>query len=172
MKIVLASYNTVNFKHGGPRTQILQTKKNLEELGHKVKLYETWNSSFISDDVDLYHLFASNFAVYDLARYLHSVGQAFVTSPIFFTRRSLKTIRWTIKADKIIREFIPGFWSDYGFTKAICTWSAAVLPNTSSEKMLLANGVKIPINNLHLIPNGVEDKFKFGDPQRRPFKFD
>ena len=165
LKIVLASYNTVNFKHGGPRTQILQTKKNLEELGHKVKLYETWDSSFISDDVDLYHLFASNFAVYDLARYLHSVGQAFVTSPIFFTRRSLKTIRWTIKADKIIREFIPGFWSDYGFTKDICTWSAAVLPNTSSEKMLLANGVQVPINNLHLIPNGVEDKFKSGDPK-------
>ncbi len=165
LKIVLASYSTVNFKHGGPRTQILQTKKSLEALGHEVKLHETWGSSFISDDVDLYHLFASNFAVYDLARYLNSMGKTFVTSPIFFTRRSVKTIRWTIRADTIIRKFIPGIWSDYGFTKDICNWSAAVLPNTSSEKMLLANGMQVPINNLHLIPNGVEDRFNSGNPK-------
>tara|TARA_B100000700_G_scaffold330500_1_gene457056 strand:+ start:17365 stop:18417 length:1053 start_codon:yes stop_codon:yes gene_type:complete len=163
LKIVLASYNTVNIKHGGPRTQMLQTKTNLEALGHEVKLYETWDDSFNNNDADLYHLFASNFAVYDLARHLNSTGKIFVTSPIFFTRRSEHTIRWTIRADNIMRKFISGIWSDYGFTKDICEWSSAILPNTSSEKMLLANGMNIPSKKLFLIPNGVEERFKSGN---------
>ena len=83
MKITLASYNTVNMQHGGPRTQILQTKQHLEGLGHQVKLHETWDGKPDLESSDLFHLFASNFAVYDLARFLHSEEMPFVTSPIF-----------------------------------------------------------------------------------------
>ncbi len=164
MRIVLASYHTVNVKHGGPRTQILQTKKHLEALGHDVALHEAWDDSPTHSEADLYHLFAANFAVYDLARHLKSVGQPFVTSPIFFTRRSPAVIRWTLRADRIARKIAPGLWSDYGFPRDICRWSAAVLPNTSSELNLLAQGVMIPRENLHFIPNGVEERFLYGDP--------
>ena len=40
MNISFISYHTVDIKHGGPRTQILQTKKHLEKLGLKVQLYQ------------------------------------------------------------------------------------------------------------------------------------
>ena len=164
MKIVLASYHTVNVKHGGPRTQILQTKRHLEEFGHKVSLHETWGKDLTYDEADLYHLFASNFAVYDLARYLKDLGQTFVTSPIFFTRRSPSVIRWTLQAERIARKLAPGLWSDYGFTRDICNWSAAVLPNTKAEMSLLVDGMDVSCKNLHLIPNGVEEKFMQGKP--------
>ncbi len=164
VKIVLASYHTVNIKHGGPRTQMLQTKKHLEALGFEVKLHETWDDSPILSETDLYHLFASNFAVYDLARHLKSVEQKFVTSPIFFTRRSPSVIRWTLRGDRVVRKIAPGLWSDYGFTRDICNWSSAVLPNTDSERALLAEGIKIPEEKLQVIPNGVEERFLHGDP--------
>ena len=165
MKITLASYHTVNVKHGGPRTQILQTKQHLEDLGHRVKLHETWNGKPDLKSSDLFHLFASNFAVYDLARFLHIEGMPFVTSPIFFTRRSPRVIRWVLRVDTLVRKLAPGIWSDYGFTRDICHWSSAVLPNTESEQSLIIDGLGIPAEKTEVIPNGVEERFLYGDPE-------
>ncbi len=165
MKITLASYHTVNMKHGGPRTQILQTKQHLEGLGHQVKLHETWDEKPDLESSDLFHLFASNFAVYDLARFLHSEEMPFVTSPIFFTRRSPGVIRWVLRADTLMRKLAPGLWSDYGFTRDICRWSAAVLPNTESERSLIIDGLGISVEKIEVIPNGVEERFLYGDPE-------
>ena len=165
MKITLASYHTVNVKHGGPRTQILQTKQHLEDLGHHVKLHETWDGKPDLKSSDLFHLFASNFAVYDLARFLHIEGMPFVTSPIFFTRRSPRVIRWVLRVDTLVRKLAPGIWSDYGFTRDICHWSSAVLPNTESEQSLIIDGLGIPAEKTEVIPNGVEERFLHGDPE-------
>lgn len=165
MKITLASYHTVNVRHGGPRTQILQTRKHLEALGHEVTLHDTWDEKPDLAAPHLFHLFASNFAVYDLARFLHSEGRPFVTSPIFFTRRSPRVIRNVLRADKLVRRLAPGLWSDYGFTRDICEWSATVLPNTASERALLTDGLGIPTEKTRVVPNGVEARFLHSDPE-------
>ena len=44
MEITLASYHTVMLRHGGPKTQILQTKKHLEKMGIQVRLLDFWDS--------------------------------------------------------------------------------------------------------------------------------
>ncbi|MDD8018626.1 MAG: glycosyltransferase, partial [Bacteroidota bacterium] len=52
----------------------------------------------------------------------------------------------------------------YEFTRQICDWSKAVLPNTHDESNLISQGLHISPNKITAIPNGVESKFEFGDP--------
>ena len=163
VKVTLASYHTAILRHGGPQTQILQTKRYLEERGVDVELFNPWAERATALDSDLFHLYASNFGTYDLARYLNAHLVRFVSSPIFYTRRSPRTIRFVSAVEKVIRK-TGGFWSDYGFSRDICHWSKMVLPNTASEASLITQGLGIPVSKTEVVPNGVEERFEHGDP--------
>lgn len=164
MNIILASYHTVMHRHGGPKTQILQTMNHLENRGIKVKLMDMWDGHDTWPDCDLFHLFASNLGVYDLARYLASHRVKFVVSPIFFTRRSPAVIRLVRAAERTMRKTVRGMWSDYGFAGDICHWAQHCLPNSSEERNLLIKGLKVPPDRVTVVPNGVEDRFAKADP--------
>ncbi|MEE9166463.1 MAG: glycosyltransferase family 4 protein [Candidatus Neomarinimicrobiota bacterium] len=164
MKITLASYHTVTLRHGGPKTQIQQTRNYLEQAGVEVKLMDTWEERKAVLDCDLFHLFASNFGTYDLARYLKAHDLPFVVSPIFFTRRSPRAVRLVSTADRLVRHLIPGIWSDYGITRDICHWAEHCLPNTSAEQHLMVSGLGIPVDAVTVVPNGVEDRYLNGNP--------
>ena len=162
----MISYHSVNLKHGGPRTQILETKKSLEKLGVKVELFNIWNNSNDLKKTDIYHIFSSNFGVFDFARYLNSEKLNYVVSPIFFTRQSPVTIKLLTKSNDLINNFIPGIWSDYNVSRKICDWSKAILPNTDKEKLLIKKGLCINKKKITIIPNGVEKRFLNSDPNK------
>ena len=166
MNISIASYHTVDIKHGGPRTQILQTKKSLEKLGVRVELFNMWNNNNAFIKTDIFHIFSSNFGIFDFARYLNSEKKKFVVSPIFFTRQSPLSMKIVIKSNNFINNFVPGIWTDYNISKKICHWSDAVLPNTDKEKLLIKNGFGIKSNKISIIPNGVEKRFLNADPKK------
>lgn len=163
MKVTLASYHTAVLRHGGPRTQIMQTKRYLEDRGVHVELFNPWAERETALKSDLFHLYASNFGTYDLARYLHAHNVKFVSSPIFYTRRSVRTLTFISAVERWMRK-IGGFWSDYGFTRDICHWSEMVLPNTASEASLITEGLRIPNSKTEVVPNGVEERFQHGHP--------
>jgi len=165
MKITLASYHTVKLRHGGPRTQIHQTKKYLEQEGIDVTLMDMWGKRRTVLGKDLFHLFASNFGTYDLARYLHAHEIKYVVSPIFFTRRSPWTIKTTCWLNEKMSGLAPGLWSDYRFAQHICKWASHCLPNTSAERHLLVTGLGASVEKVTMIPNGVEDRFLYADPE-------
>lgn len=163
MKITMACYQAVSLIHGGPRVQILGTKKELERLGVEVKLFDPWGppSQLRSDII---HLFSANVGTFHLARNIHTLAAPLVTSPIFFTQRSATSIRMALAADRALKKIRPGIWTDYGFTEQICRWSRGVLPNTSDESRLVEKGLGIPPSKLSVVPNGVDAHFEFGDP--------
>ncbi len=160
----MASYHTVMFRHGGPSTQIHQTRKHLEQEGLEIELMDVWGNEETVLDCDLFHLFASNFGTYDLARYLHTHKIKFVISPIFFTRRSPRTIRSMYWINRKIAHIAPGIWSDYTFAGDICKWADRCLPNTTAEEHLLVAGLGASSKKVTVIPNGVEDRFLNADP--------
>ncbi|MFQ6673252.1 MAG: glycosyltransferase family 4 protein [Fidelibacterota bacterium] len=164
MRVTLASYHTVTLRHGGPETQIHQTKKYLEEEGIEVALMDMWQNEEILK-CDLFHLFASNLGVYDLARYLGPRGIKFVVSPIFFTRRPAWAIRLVCASEKLVRRFASGLWADYGFARDICQWADRCLPNSSDEQALLVRGLGVARDKVVVVPNGVEDRFLDADPE-------
>ena len=163
MRVTLASYEAVSLIHGGPRVQILETKKELERLGVEVRLFEPWEGSG-SLDCDILHLFSANLGTFHFARNIHTLPIRLVTSPIFYTQRSAGAIRLTLAVEAGLKSFKTGIWTDYGYTKQICDWSQMLLPNTGAEAMLIRQGMNISPRKIRVVPNGVRASFEFGDP--------
>ncbi len=149
---------------GGPRTQVLQSKRALERLDVQVSLYDSWRE-LSGSDVDLVHLFGANIGTYHLARELHRTGIPFVVSPIFFTRKNTQFVRGVVAVDSFVRTFANGFWSDYGLITDICKWAKLVLPNTTHEAKLVEEGFGIPNEKIIVVPNGVEERFYYATPE-------
>ncbi len=163
MKVCLATYQSVLLLKGGPRTQILQTKKRLEDRGVTVSLFESWHD-FHKEEVDLVHLFGANIGTYHLARELRKLGVPLVVTPIFFTRHSAPIIRTVTVANALFRKLANGIWTDYSIVQEICRWSEAVLPNTLREGELLVRGMGIGRTMVTVVPNGVDEHFAGADP--------
>jgi len=164
LRVCLASYHSVMMLKGGPRTQILQTRKHLENQGVQVSLFESWQE-FRKEDVDLVHLFGANIGTYHLAREFQKLGIPMVVTPIFFTRHSPVLIRTVIGFSSVMRAAARGTWTDYGIAAEICHWGKAVLPNTGEEARLVEKGFRIPRERIFIVPNGVDLRFGEGDPK-------
>ncbi len=163
MRVCLATYQSVMLLRGGPSTQILQTKRCLEQLGVKASLFESW-ASFDKSSFDLIHLFGANIGTYHFAREVQKLGIPLVVTPIFFSQRSaptIRTIHWLASAAK---RFAPGTWSDFGLLAEICAWAKAVLPNTHKEAHLLTDGIGSPRHVVTVVPNGAEERFYHASP--------
>jgi glycosyltransferase involved in cell wall biosynthesis len=170
MNVCLATYQSVMLLKGGPRTQILQTKRCLEKCGTNVSLFESWKE-FQPDTIDLVHLFGANLGTYHLAREIHKLGIPFVVTPIFYTRHSWPFVRSVIGIDRVVRSVARGVWTDYSLVRDICSWAKAVLPNTDREGVLLEKGLGIAKENIMMVPNGVEERFYHGDPSAFKSKY-
>jgi len=165
VKVTIASYHTIMMRHGGPMTHIHNVKKHLIKLGVDIELIDIWESRREILNTDLFHLHASNIGVYDLANYLYSLNKKFVVTPIFFTRRSARTINTVCKVNNCLKNISPAIWSAYGITQDICKWAHHILPNTTDEAMLIKKGLSILEKNITVIPNGVEKRFSEANPE-------
>ena len=157
MKILFTSYEALAILRGGPKTQLLQTKR-IRKTWCKVDLFDMWES-FNPAKYDLVHLFAANISTHSIARNLFPLKLPIVTSPIFFTQHSSLFIKSIIKSENIIKSIRPGFYTDYGITKQICDWSKHLLPNTIAEAKLISGGLGQSKNKITVVPNGVSERF-------------
>ena len=163
MKITFACFDSVSIDHGGALVQVLETKRGLEALGITVSLFDRWKP-FSPAETDLVHIFAARYSTFQMAVTMRLLGVPVVTSSIFFTRHSASVIRMALRVEKLLKRFRAGIRTDYGYTRQICEWSEAVLPNTHDEADLLCHGMGIPAKKIAVIPNGVDRRFENADP--------
>ncbi len=173
MNVCLATYQSITLLKGGPRTQILQTRRHLEELGVHTSLFGSWEE-FSPDTIDLVHLFGAHIGTYHLAREFHKLKIPMVVTPIFYSRHSPVFLRTAVAADRAVRSAVRGHWTDYGMLAEICSWAHAVLPNTEREGLLIEKGLGIPKRKIFVVPNGVDERFYSADPSlfRKEFGLD
>jgi glycosyltransferase involved in cell wall biosynthesis len=164
VKVVLASYQAVSLLSGGPYTQIRGTAQYLTEHGVTPMFFDQWRR-LTSQDCDLVHLFAANIGTYHLAREIRQLGIPMVVSPIVFSSHSEVFLRGVLAATRAAQRLGPGLWSDYAICADICSWAASVLPNTAAEADLIREGLGVPGEKIHVIPNGVDERFRHGDAE-------
>jgi len=163
MHVLFATSQATALTRGGVRTQVLQTKEALENIGVHVTLFDTWRT-LEWNEFDLVHIFSANMATYHFARAVKAQGIPLVISPVFYTRRTAKVVRSVIAADRWIGRKIRGIWTDYGLIAEMCSWAEAVTPNTSEEGKLFVDAFGIPENKVIVVPNGVEERFMHASP--------
>jgi glycosyltransferase involved in cell wall biosynthesis len=163
MHVLFATSQATALSRGGVRTQVLQTKEALENLGVRVTLFDTWRN-FQADEFDLVHVFSANMATYHFARAVKAQGLSLVISPVFYTRRTAAVVQNVIRADKFISRKVRGIWTDYGLIAEMCSWAEAVLPNTTDEGNLFVHAFGIPEKKVFVVPNGVEERFAHAAP--------
>jgi glycosyltransferase involved in cell wall biosynthesis len=163
MKVCLATYQAVMLLKGGPRTQVLQSRAELEKLGVRVSLFNGWKE-FRRGDYDLVHFFGANIGTYHLAREMHKIGMPIVVSPIFFTRHSADSVRQIVRMGRLLKRFLRGIWTDYGMMAEMCSWATVLAANTVEEATLFARGMGVPEDRVRIVPNGVEPRFEKPKP--------
>jgi glycosyltransferase involved in cell wall biosynthesis len=163
MNVSVVSYQAVSILHGGPNTQLRNTVAHMPAQGVAAKLFDSW-APFRKEECDLFHVFAANIGTFHIAREIHALGIPLVVSPIVYSNHSAAFIKRARTVHRLAGRLGRGIWSDYGLTADICSWAAHVLPNSEAESRLLLEGYDVPAAKLHVIPNGVDERFAHGDP--------
>lgn len=163
MKICLATYQAVSILRGGPRTQVLQSKAELENLGVRASLFQSWKE-FRPNEFDIVHFFGANIGTYHLAREIHRLGIPIVLSPIFYTRHTIEYVRRVVKMSALLRRIRRGIWTDYGMMAEMCSWASIIAANTVDEARLFVEGMGVPEEKVRIVPNGVESRFEKAKP--------
>jgi glycosyltransferase involved in cell wall biosynthesis len=163
MKVVLSSYQAVSILHGGVNTQIRKTTEGLRQLGIDAELFDQWGS-IDARSCDLFHIIPANIGTYHLAREICVLGIPLIISPVTFSLHSSRFIRTVLAGTRLLQKTGRGIWSDYAIMEDMCSWSSGVLPNTRAEAALVSRSYHVPREKIHVIPNGVDERFLHGDP--------
>lgn len=148
---------------GGLWIQAQKTAEALRSLGVEVFVSPSPESNPLQS-FDLCHVMGANMATYHVARELFRKGMPLVISPVFFSQHTFPFLRFALSVQKILNKFVHGLWTDYGFIAEIAQWSRAVLPNTQAEAMLLQQGFRTRQEKIHVVPNGVDERFSSSTP--------
>lgn len=161
-RILFGSFQALNLMEGGTKTQVLMLKKYLEGLGVEVSLFRDF-TDYSPKDFHLFHLFAAEGGTYHLGRVIKELGMKIVVSPIFYSRQFPLRLRLITSSFSFLRRFY-GIWTEHIYVKELCTMADWVAPNTEKEREILIKGLGIKKDKITVIPNGVEERFYYAQP--------
>ncbi len=164
MRVFLAANQTIMLNKGGPTYVIKEMKKELENLGVDVHLFDYWNENLKFGKDDIVHIFLAALSTYPLAINIHQYKAKYVVTPIFYSKHSAGILKAYRFLEKLSKPLLQRSYSDYYFTKTVCDYAEFVLPNTKKEASLLVNGLDVDAHKTFVIPNGVEKRFAQATP--------
>ena len=151
---------------GGGENQLVQTGKQLEDLGVDVRLFVPWLDRL--EDARLLHLFGMSREGYELARVARARGIRVVLSPICwyepraiaFLAPDLKQRVWDL-AKYAVKRVAPRWPS---WRRGLLRLADVVLPNSLAEAGQLIRLFAIEPSRIRVVPNGVQSTFTHGSP--------
>lgn len=164
--------------YGGAETQIMKTFEYINKSGcnhYEVKLFDMWTDAI--ENYDIVHIFkptAFPSESYLLSEYAKNKGVKVVVSPIYYFHYTPQSIQEKIVASSkknlityrkyFFKNKIISYLDPYKSLERVLKNSDAILPNTQEELDLLTKVFNISHKKCHIIPNGVENEFKYGSP--------
>jgi len=157
IRVLFASRLDLGLRSGGVQNQIELTRQALEILNVDVIKCNPWNDSL--KDIDVCHLFTTSS---DLLHYALSAQHRkipLVVSPIFITPEPISQMK--IKAN--LSRF-PAIYTQLRLTRRILEVADAILPLTLEEQVFLKKVFNLPAYKMHVVSNGVEERFFHATP--------
>lgn len=172
MKVLVTTHQAAFNIHGGAEIQIKKTVESLSALGVQVRLFNMWEDRI--DDFDILHIFNPTMFPYEsyfLAKYAKDTKPTIkvAVSPIFWVPyyshgRIKKSVVLNMgKLAIALGRIIPYFGPRY--VKKVLELSDVILPNTTEEQNLVKSLFRLKNKNAKIVPNGVDEEFKYGDPK-------
>ena len=155
MKVVFATPRPLSLIFGGSEVQMLETKKALEDLGVEVEFLDHSDRKQLKN-VDLIHIFSSEFVFYQLVLLAKAQGIRVVTSSIFYP------VGMSRFKDTLISK-IP--LTTENLRRRILQYSDLILPNSVSEARLLIEMFQVS-QPMRVIPNGINPAILGGEGER------
>ncbi|MEX0720665.1 MAG: glycosyltransferase family 4 protein [Balneolaceae bacterium] len=155
-----ASIAAVN---GGIRVQALNTIEQIKALGVEPVLLSPWQK-LEEQNIDLIHIFGATVENVGISDQLKGLKIPTVLSPVFYSNHGSSFIKNALRLEKLSSVLGTGIRSDFSVKAQLCGQSNMILPNTSEEARLIEDGFLIPQNKIHVVPNGVEERFADADP--------
>ncbi len=162
MNVGIAAPLSLAAVNGGVRTQVLQTVHHLRLLGIKAEIIRSDHDHF---DFDIVHIFSATPENIGIAKQAKNYGIPLVVSPVFYSKRSARSIAIALKVEQFISKIGTGIHSEYGVKAQLCKLADLLLPNTTKEKALVEQAFGIHESKLKVVPNGVESRFHSATPE-------
>ena len=163
MKVLFYHLKPFSLTHGGLQTQILQTRKGLEQQGVECDYLRWWDDRQTGD---ILHFFGR--MPTPMLRMAHQKGMKVVLSDLLTEQGSRPD--WRLKLQRMIMRAMAQGLPDV-FT-ASYYWDAyrladACVALTSWEARLMTDLFGAPTKKTHVVANGVEDVFLSSLPDQR-----
>jgi len=166
VKVAFYLYPSAFQNPGGGEIQLLKTMEYLGKEGVQVKKFDQWNDKL--EDHDILHVFGSVKDCAGLMRTARNKGVKVALSTIFWS--SFKRAffegggflrRTELTARHLAKLLFPRLPSGRRETMMI---SDILFPNSEMEKEQLVRLFGIPGEKIHVVPNGVDERFRDADP--------
>jgi glycosyltransferase involved in cell wall biosynthesis len=151
---------------GGGENQLVQTGKQLEDLGITIRLFSPWLDRL--EEARLLHLFGMSREGLELARVAHARGVRVVLSPIcWYEPRAIAFLApnplqetWDL-AKYAVKRVLPRWPS---WRRSLLSLADVVLPNSVAEAGQLVRLFATEPSRIRVVPNGVQSTFTHGSP--------
>lgn len=151
MKVIIDSYNNV-MQHdgGGVQMRIRKFLKYFSESSAvEAKLFDKWTDKL--HDYDIIHEFKATMEPYALLSFAKEEGLKIVLSSVIAQEKELR-----IKIALGLNKVIP-FNNSYSLLQRNLNLADAVIAQTQKEALFIHRYYHIPMQKLHVIPNGVNE---------------
>lgn len=181
MKVLYVNHQLSFNLCGGAEIQMINTMKSIHSLQDNIniKLFDLWKDKI--EDYDIVHIFSPKafpLESFKIAKYAKDHNVKVIISPVFFQSSGILKETNNSKLPYKFWDFLVNFrnfiskmkffrfMDPYKYFELTLQLSDAILPNTNDElKFLLNRFSNIPQNKCFLVPNGVDSKFKYGNPE-------
>jgi glycosyltransferase involved in cell wall biosynthesis len=161
MKVLFVTLADRGLRVGGVRTQIEQTAPCLRELGVEVRLYSPWEDSLLG--VDLCHIFQAHWSCHPFFATAKRRGIPVVITPIYIGECRPA---WFVRHVLHYACRVPGFCVSHRFMEQMIQGADALLALGEYERQFLLRAIPgLDPSLLHIVPNGVEDRFARATPE-------
>lgn len=133
---------------GGGEVQVLKTKQALESIGVEVVLLDPWSRHL---NVDVVHVFGSNWEVYGVVEAVKGMGLPVVVSTISFSSKP----SWQWRLWKLIDRVVP-VMTTYRLRQRIYDRADILIVASRSEGRQLSQGFRVEHTKFRVVPLGVD----------------
>lgn len=148
MKVLVESYNVVMQNvSGGISVRIKNFIEQYRKSADDIKLFNKWTDKVT--DYDILHIFKANIEDYQLMKLANNNNTSVIISAVIPYEKHMQIV-----FNRVLCKILPihtGYW----FLNQMLLKADAVITQTKKESNFINKFYKIPLNRLHVIPNGV-----------------